>query len=375
MIVKEVTDKNGEKLFLKAGKIIYRHDAHWVCPLDNDIKQIFNQQENVFFKQGEAKRWVLVEGNKLIGRIAAFYNKSFFKSAEPKTGGIGFFECINSREAADLLFTTAVKWLQSRGVEAADGPINFGEKDKFWGLMVSGFKNPSYQENYNPPYYQALFENFGFVKTTEQTTSEITYKEFNYERFAKLAQRVLQNEAYSFEHFRLAQLDKYANDFITIYNQAWASREDFVPMTFERIQATLKSLKPILMEDGIWFAYAHGEPAGFYVNVIDVNQIFKHLNGKLDLWGKIKFLWYRKFGKISRVRGIVFGVIPKYQNLGLETGMIMKFHDAMLQRPDMRTTELAWIGDFNPKMHSLFNALGAKTTKVHYTYKYIFKQP
>ncbi|MFN4083250.1 MAG: GNAT family N-acetyltransferase [Bacteroidia bacterium] len=366
----EVKDKYTVKQFLQIPRIIYKNDKNWVCPLDKDIEIIFNKNENTFYHNGDAKRWILKDKNKLIGRIAAFFNSRFFKPGEPKIGGIGFFECINNQQAANILFDTAKNWLKKQEIYNFDGPINFGEKDKFWGLMVEGFKNPSYQENYNPLYYKNLFENYGFKKITEQTTSEITYADFNYERFSKLASRVLNNPNYSFKHFEMSKINQFANDFIAIYNQAWASRPDFVPMTFERIKTTLKSLKPILMPDAIWFAYANGEPAGFYVNVIDVNQIFKHLNGKLNFWGIIKFLWYRNFGDISRVRGIVFGVIPKYQNLGLETGMIMKFHDAMLKHPKMRTTELAWIGDFNPKMHSLFNSLGAKTTKVHYTYRY-----
>jgi hypothetical protein len=145
-------------------------------------------------------------------------------------------------------------------------------------------------------------------------------------------------------------------------------------MTMERVKTVLKSLRPILLEEIIWFAYANNEPAGFYINVIDVNQIFKHMKGKMELWAKVKFLWYKKFGRIDRCRGIVFGVIPKYQNLGLETGMIMKFYDAVLAFPNLRASELAWIGDFNPKMHSLFEALGARTTKIHYTYRKDFYQ-
>jgi hypothetical protein len=89
----------------------------------------------------------------------------------------------------------------------------------------------------------------------------------------------------------------------------------------------------------------------------------------MDLWAKLKFLWYKKFARIDRARGIVFGVIPQYQNHGLETGMIMKFHETVLKYPNLRASELSWIGDFNPKMHSLFSALGATTTKIHYTYR------
>jgi hypothetical protein len=359
--------------FLNLPKSLYKQDPEWVCALDKDIEEIFNPDLNANFKGGKACRWILLnEKNKTIGRVAAFFNEKNFHPREKKNGAMGFFECIDDQNAANLLFDTCKNWLRSFGIDEMEGPVNFGEKDKYWGLMVSGFKNPSYQENYNPSFYQNLFENYGFDRITEQTTSEITYDDFNYERFSKLASRVMQNPAYTFEHFKMNQLEKYSSDFIYIYNLAWANRADFVPITTERIKSTLRSLKPILLEDAIWFVYANGEPAGFFVNVIDVNQIFKHLNGKLDLWGKLKFLWFRKFGDISRVRGIVFGIIPQYHNLGLETGMIMRFYESMQNHPKLKTAELAWIGDFNPKMHSLLHSLGAKTTKIHYTYKYQF---
>ncbi|MFI5221351.1 MAG: GNAT family N-acetyltransferase [Bacteroidia bacterium] len=373
MKIVEVNDHHGEKAFLKVPFVIYRTDANWVCPLHHDIESVFDRMENLFFHEGDAKRWLLFDDmERLIGRVAAFYNEKYFKQSGKKIGGMGFFECTQDEKAARLLFDTCRNWLKEKGIEGMDGPINFGEKDRFWGLMVSGFKNPSYQENYNPPYYQTLFENYGFVKTVEQSTSEITKANFNHDRFYRIAQRVLNNPAYQFEHYREKEMEKFAADFLAIYNQAWANRTDFMPMTIDRVYSVLKSLKPILLEDLIWFAYANGEPAGFYINIIDVNQIFKHMKGKMDLFAKLKFLWYKKFGRIDRTRGIVFGVIPKYQNLGLETGMIMKFHDAMMSYPNMRASELAWIGDFNPKMHSLFEALGAKTTKVHYTYRIEF---
>jgi hypothetical protein len=40
----------------------------------------------------------------------------------------GFFDCINDLQAAKLLFDTAKAWLQQKGMEAMDGPINFGER-------------------------------------------------------------------------------------------------------------------------------------------------------------------------------------------------------------------------------------------------------
>ena len=61
-----------------------------------------------------------------------------------------------------MLFDVAKHWLLQKGMQAMDGPINFGERDRWWGLLVKGFEPPVYCLNYNPPYYQQLFENYGF---------------------------------------------------------------------------------------------------------------------------------------------------------------------------------------------------------------------
>ncbi|MCF8253697.1 MAG: GNAT family N-acetyltransferase [Bacteroidia bacterium] len=369
MQVKEVISFLDQTNFIDFPRKIYKNDPEWISHLDNDIEDIFNSAKNQNFLLGAAKRFFVINDDEILGRIAVFYKleEGFNK------GGIGFFECINEQKVANLLFDTSKNWLITQGCLGMDGPINFGEKDKYWGLLVKGFKNPSYQENYNSPYYQSLFENYGFERIFEQTTSEITLKDFNYERVNKLSARVFKNPSYRFEHYKDKELKKFASDFIHIYNKAWASRPDFSPITLNRIESTLVAIKPILIEEAIWFVYANDEPAGFYVNVLDVNQIFKHVKGKMDFWGKLKFLFYREFGKINRIRGIVFGIIPEYQNLGLETGMIINLYNSLREKhPNITQSELSWIGDFNPKMHSLFNALGAKTTKIHYTYHYNF---
>lgn len=372
MRLTKVETKAHREKFLAAGKLIYRADPEWVCPLDTDILNVFDPTKNQYYKNGDAIQWVLEgENGQLLGRVAAFFTETDLQN-EDRVGGMGFFECVDDKQAAYTLFDAAKNWLQTKGLKGMDGPINFGERDKYWGLMVEGFKNPSYQENYNPPYYQQLFESYGFEKVIEQSTSEVTKSTFNYERFQRLGERILSNSRYEFRHFKKSQLNQFAADFTHIYNLAWQNHEGFVPLSLERVKQLMKELLPIMMEDIIWFAYADGEPAGFYVNLIDVNQIFKKLNGKFGLWQKLKFLYYLKTTKVNRVRGIVYGIIPKYHNLGLDTGMIMKFHDAIYTHPEVDYVEMAWIGDFNPKMHSMLHSLGAKRTKVHHTYRLMF---
>ena len=66
----------------------------------------------------------------------------------------------------------AEAWLNEQGMEAVDGPINFGEKDKFWGLLVDNFDDlPSYGMNYNRPYYRAVFRSPADTRCTTSSSS------------------------------------------------------------------------------------------------------------------------------------------------------------------------------------------------------------
>jgi hypothetical protein len=363
-----VEGKEMSKAFVDFPKQLYSKDANYIMPLDKDINQVFDPKENPTYEMGTCIRYVLKEEDKIIGRIAAFYSE--IPDTGVRTGACGFFECIDSQEAANQLFDAAKKWLQEHKCEFMDGPVNFGDRDSFWGLMVEGFASPSYRENYNFPYYKALFENYGFTPEIGQTTSLIERHNFNFERFSKLATRVLSNPAYTFDHIRKNNLPKYAKDFVEIYNKAWAFHENFVPMTVEKIMLRMKQMKPILQEELNIFAYHNGVPIGFYIIVLDVNQIFKHVNGKMDWLGKLKFLYYKK--SVRRVRGIVFGVVPEFHNLGVEVGMIMEFRKALVKDERFIENELAWVGDFNPKMLSMFESMGAKPIKKHITYRYQF---
>ena len=139
----KVDNRKIRKEFIDVAKIIYKNNDTWVCPLDNEIDAIFDPEKNVYYKHGEAQRWILKDNNNhLIGRIAAFIDFKTAHIQDQPTGGMGFFECINDKETAFLLFDTAKKWLQEKGMEAMDGPVNFGETDSYWGLLVNGFTHP-----------------------------------------------------------------------------------------------------------------------------------------------------------------------------------------------------------------------------------------
>lgn len=372
MVITEVKDKRTRKAFLETARIIYKDDNVWVCPLDNDIEAVFDPAKNNFHKDGKCTRWVLTDDNgQPIGRIAAFINNKKAYNYEQPTGGIGFFECINDERAAFTLFDTAKKWLVENGMQAMDGPINFGENDNFWGLLVEGFIPPSYGMNYNPPYYQAFFEHYGFKTLYAQITNHLDILKPFPERFYKIAKWVTQKPGYEFRHLKVSELQKFAADFMEIYNDAWKDFENFVPITQATIAESFKKMKAIMDENLIWFAYVNNEPAAFMIILPDANPMIKPLKGELNLIGKLKFLYYKWKG-VSRMRAIVMGTKQKFQNHGIESGLFITLGEYVLPLNRYTELELSWVGDFNEKMIAMHNAMGAVFAKKHLTMRYLF---
>jgi len=370
----KVTDRKTERMFLDTARAIYKNDRVWVCPFDNDIKAIFDPRKNTYYKHGAADRWVLTDGEKkLIGRIAAFIDFNLAGTYDQPTGGIGFFECIDDLQAASLLFNTAGEWLKDKGMEAMDGPINFGETDKYWGLLVGGFTHPSFDVPYNHPYYQKLFEDYGFREYYKMEGFHLSLTEPIPERFLKIAEWVANKPGYSFRHFSWKEQDKFVTDFAVVFNEAWASfKINFEPLEAAYIKEVLKKAKPILDEEFIWLAYFEDKPVAIYLMFPDLNMILKHLNGKLDPVAMLKFVWLKNRKAMTRAKGLLMGVIPRYQGLGLESAFIYKLIDVFKRKPHYTEIEFSWVADFNPKMRKIFISVGSVPAKNYITYRYLF---
>ncbi|GAA0525196.1 GNAT family N-acetyltransferase [Chitinophaga japonensis] len=368
-----ITNRQQARNFIDLPKQLYKNDPNWICPLDSDVEAVFDPSRNTFFSHGVCTRWLLRDDKgQLAGRIAAFINyEKAGKNPQP-TGGVGFFECVNDPQAAHLLFDTAKAWLQEKGMQAMDGPVNFGENDKFWGLLIDGFKPPSLGMNYNPPYYAALFESYGFRKLYDQFTNFLDATVPLPERFTRIADRVLKNPGYTFRHFNIKQFDQFAADFREIYNDAWSDFENFTPIETSTIRESFRQMKAIMDEKIIWFAYHDDEPIAVVLCLPDANQLLKHVNGQLNLWGKLKFLWYSKTTTIDRLRIIVMGCKKKFQHHGIESALIRCLQNEVLPRNVIKGVELAWVGDFNDKMLALHKATGARQDKIHRTYRCVF---
>ncbi|HEX2534755.1 MAG TPA: hypothetical protein VHK69_13510 [Chitinophagaceae bacterium] len=376
MHIVEVTNEATARDFLNVQPLMHRGNPNYIRPLDKDIRDVFDPKKNKAFRFGEAVRWILKnDQGELLGRIAAFTNKKYRnKGDELPVGGIGFFDCTFNQEAANLLFDTARTWLAAKGMEAMDGPINFGERDRWWGLVVEGFQEPLYGMNYNLPYYQELFEHYGFRPFFHQVCFGRNPKAELTPKIAERHEQIARNKDFSVRCIDKRHLEKYAGDFATVYNAAWAGHGGLKEMRKEQAVQLFKKMKPVMDEKIIWFTYCKEEPIALFVNLPDLNQWFKYLNGKFDLWHKLKFLWVKKTKPCRKFTGIVFGIVPKYQGKGLDSFMVGEAYK-IIKTPQVPYTEyeMQWIGDFNPKMLNVAENLGdVYRSRLLTTYRFLF---
>lgn len=372
MRISEVLTSADRKEFLTLPKKLYKEDPNWICPLDVGIESVFDPRRNHAFRHGKAIRWILRdETGQTIGRVAAFIDEIRSSANSQPTGGMGFFEVIDNRDAAYLLIDTARDWLKSNGIEAMDGPVNFGENDNNWGLLVDGFVPQGYGMPYNKKYYRSFFEDYGFRNYFEQYSYHVPVDKFP-DRIMKIAEWISKRQGYSFRHFEKKDSSKYVNDIVEIYNSTWSVfKDDFTPLEPAVLLESLKKAEFIIDEELIWFGYFNDKPIAFFILFPDVNQILRHLNGKLTPVNLVRLFYYKVKHEMTRMRAVVGGVHPSYQNSGVESAIFYQLYKVFVRKPWYKELELSWVGDFNPKMIAIYEAIGSKRAKTHITYRYM----
>ncbi|HPF68515.1 MAG TPA: hypothetical protein PLC20_12630 [Flavobacteriales bacterium] len=369
-----VHDKRSLNDWMRLPWRIYRDDPNWIPHLKQDVAKVFDPGKNKLLRDGEAERWVLYDDAGVpIGRVAAFINaKTAHTEAQP-TGGMGFFECINDQKAADILLDASRDWLKERGMEAMDGPINLGDRNMFWGLLVENFTDPPlYGTNYNPPYYKDLLERYGFQEYFKQLFFKRSALEGVSPLFHRKYRQLMNEPGYRVTDARGRSTEQIAEDFRTVLNAAWVDHDNFKPMDQATALKIVKSMKPVMDPRLVVFVYHDDRAIAMYISLPELNEIFRYVNGDLNWWGKLKFLWHKRTGTVKNMTGIVFGVAKEYQGKGFEGVLIVYAEKHIVEKKLYRDTVLTWIGDFNPKMIRVCQNLGAENYRTLATYRYLF---
>lgn len=353
---------------------IYEDFPNWAPPLRFEIENVFNPDKNSFFSHGECERFLIYNGDRPAGRVAVMNNPEKDSRLTPKMGGMGFIEMENDERLAGEIVGFAKQWHAKRGYPAMRGPINFGENDNHWGLLVENFDDPPvYGMQYHPPYYQTLIEKTGAKKLDDQHSFTMEFSSDLPDRLVRITERILRNRAISYRTIDMNNLYRDAGIIKQIYNAAWAEQDiveretDFTPLTTEAVRKMVDDLKKVMIPEAVLLAFVNGEPASFIVSVPDLYEFSKQTGGKIRWWHIPRLLRFKRHAK--RLRNIAIGTVPKYRKLGLDALLFVKgVQGTRDNNPNLKRLEGAWISEKNWLMRRSVEALGCRHHKTHRTY-------
>ncbi|HCJ67634.1 MAG TPA: N-acetyltransferase, partial [Elusimicrobia bacterium] len=257
----------------------------------------------------------------------------------------GFFESINDYAVAEKLLNVVREYLKEKKMEVMRGPMNPSTNDEC-GFLIEGFDSaPTVMMTYNPEYYLEFMERYGLRKakdfyaylapvTGEQITRLSRVSELVKKREPNLVVRPINLKKFAEELGKIKQ----------IYNSAWSKNWGFVPMTDGEIESMAERLKPLVVPEILQIAEFDGKPAGFLMAVPDYNQVMKRINGKLNLSGIVKFLWYKN--KIDALRLITLGVCPEYRKKGIDGLLYLESLKGAMKK-GYKFCEFSWVLEEN----------------------------
>jgi len=365
--VAAIEGKQGLKQFIEFPFTLYRGDPHWVPPLRIAVKELLDRSKHPFYANADAEFFLARRDGRVVGRVAAVFDKAHNRFHEEQAGFFGFFESIDDAEVAQALLTRAWQWLQERGAGFMRGPVSPSTNYEC-GLLIDGFNSdPMVMMTYNPPYYAALLEKAGMRKSKDLYAYLSNANTISMEKIGRVADKALRSTGVRVRPIDMKNFNADVERVWNVYNSAWERNWGFVPMSREEFAAMGKEMKQILKPDLVLIGEINDKVVGFALALPDVNQALKPANGSLFPTGLVKILYYQRL--IKSVRVLALGVVEEYRSTGLAAGFYATLvHNA--RKLGFGDSEMSWILEDNVPMNRSLEVMGAKRYKTYRIYEW-----
>jgi len=367
--VRPVASEADRQAFIDLPWRIYAGDPNWVPPLRSEVAQQF-APDNPFFSYGTLQRFLArgTDGTPR-GRIAAIINRRLIEREGRNVGLFGFFECERDAGTAQALLEAACQWLRQQGMGLARGPIDLATHNNCF-FQISGFDSPPrLMMPYNPPYYPELVEQLGWHKAKDAYAYDFSLAQSLPSKFER-AYRVAVRSGLTLRPIRTQgqAFEQDAHSLYALYSRAFSANWSATPQTEQEFLAQARSLQSLVDPDIFYVAEDGERMVGLTIALPDYNIALRHVNGKLNWWGKLKFLWYRR--QIDRARVLAIGALPEYrrQMVPLALGYCC-FQGCKQPGKRYRQVEGSWVFEDNYASRRPIEAAGARIYKTYRMYE------
>lgn len=370
--IQAVTNPAQREVFLDVPHLVYANDPYWVAPLRSSIASQL-APDSGFLTYGSFQAFLAVRTvgakTEAVGRIVAAVNRRLIEREGQAIGLFGYFECIDDDEVAQALIEAACKWLKAQGMTCVRGPIDLSTHNNCL-LLVDGFDSAPYiMMPYNPAYYVRFFENHGWQKAKDAYAYIRPVEETLAPEYEK-GYRIAIKSGINFRQLRLKG-DEFIDDCRQLYrlfNKAFINNWSSTPRTEEEFLEEAKSLQSLVDPEIFWIAEYEGEMVGFFMTLPDYNIALKHVNGRLNWIGILKFLWYRR--KIDRARIIAICSLPEHRRRMVPLGLIyLTMQRRKKSKRVYKEVEMSWVYEDNMPSRKVIEASGASIYKTYRIYE------
>lgn len=370
--IRIVTTPAEQEMFLDVPGLVYANDPNWVPRIRSEVAKQFSP-ENPFFGYGKLQQFIALSqeknGSQAVGRVVAAINHRLIEREGKNIGLIGYFECVADFAIAQALLSTACQWLREQGMTVARGPIDLSTHNNC-SFLVDGFDSPPIvMTPYNPPYYPQFMEQDGWYKAKDAYAYDFPLDKPLAAEFEK-AYRIACKSGISFRPIS-TKGKTFEQDCISLYhllNSTFAHNWSFTPRTEAEFLEEAKSLQSLVDPDVFPIAEYNGEMVGCFMGLPDYNIPLKHVGGKLNWLGILKFLWYRR--QIDQGRVIVICSLPEYRRKMVPLALIyLGMRGGTQKGKPYRRAELSWVYEDNYPSRKLIEAAGGKIYKTYRIYE------
>ncbi|MBF2090004.1 MAG: hypothetical protein IGR80_17040 [Synechococcales cyanobacterium K44_A2020_017] len=353
--------------FLDLPAKVYAHDPNWVPPIRSSIaKQL--APDYIFRTYGTLQALIAIQNGDVVGRIVAAVNQRLVEREGEAIGLFGYFECMPEEAIAQALFRAAEDWLRQQGMTRVRGPINLSTHNDCL-FLVDGFDTPpQVMMPYNPAYYPEFIERDGWEKAKDAYAYEF-FPEQLAAGFEK-GYRVALKSGVTFRPIR-TKGEGFKEDCVGLYhlfNKAFTNNWSSTPRTLEEFLDDAKELQSLVDPDVFPIAEYDGEMVGFFMGFPDYNIPLKHVNGRLNWLGILKFLWYRR--QIDQGRVIAICSLPEYRRKMVPLGLgYLGMAGGFKKGKPYKKAELSWVYEDNMPSRKLIEATGGKIYKTYRIYE------
>lgn len=377
--IRAVTTPEEMELFLDVPARVYANDPNWVPPLRSDVAKQF-APSNPFFGYGKLQQFLAFleieqapssasKKSIAVGRIVAAVNQRLIKREGKNIGLFGFFECIPDLAIAKSLLNAACQWLREQGMTLARGPIDLSTHNNCL-LLVDGFDSPPLiMMPYNPSYYPEYIKQDGWHKAKDAYAYDFPLDHSLSEKFEK-GYRIACQSGITFRPLR-TKGEGFEQDCSSLYHlftTAFANNWSSTPRTEEEFLEEAKALQSLVDPDVFPIAEDQGKMIGFWMGLPDYNIALKHIGGKLNWLGILKFLWYRR--QIDQGRVIAICSLPEYRRQMVPLALIyLGMQGGIKKGKPYKRAELSWVWEDNMASRKLIEAAGGKIYKTYRIYE------